>query len=71
MTKHLLVGHLQERSSSFEVQSLQDLLVLLLDETKDALLDCEPGRFPALQGRAQAYDGLLRLLRRQAILPKE
>lgn len=58
---------LHERRGTHEVHTLLDLLNTLLEATKNNLLTCELNEFNRLQGEAQAYDKLIRLITRPSI----
>lgn len=62
-----LVKELQQRVASHEVQTTLDLLALLLEGAKNNLLTCTSEEFNRLQGEAQTYDKLIRLLTRPSI----
>lgn len=62
---------LHEHRGTFEVQTTLELLNLLLEAAKNNLLTCDPNAFNRLQGEAQAYDKLIRLITRPSPnLPK-
>lgn len=58
---------LHERRGTHEVHTTLELLNLLLEGAKNNLLTCEPNEFIRLQGEAQAYDKLIRLITRPSI----
>lgn len=58
---------LHERRGSFEVQTTLELLNLLLEGSKNNLLACQEIDFLKLQGEAQAYDKLIRLITRPSL----
>jgi hypothetical protein len=62
-----LVKQIRDRAASFEVQSVLDLLTMLLEGAKNNLLTCNSNDFNRLQGEAQTYDKLMRLLTRPGI----
>lgn len=59
-----LIKALQERRAAYEVQTTLDLLGILLEGAKNNLLTCDQNEFNRLQGEAQAYDKLIRLITR-------
>lgn len=62
---------LQGRKSSIEVQALVQLLEVLIDRVKVELVGAALERVPALQGEAQAYQKLTKLIHREDISPTE
>ena len=60
------------KDSSPEVQAVLKLLALLFDEARDRLLVANPETFMPLQGEANAYRSLLKmLLTPRPSIPKE
>lgn len=69
-----LIENIQSRIASYEIQQVIDLLTVLLEETKDQFLTCATHDFPRVQGEAQTYEKILRLLNRppiKTLIPKE
>lgn len=64
-----LVRAIQDRRTSYEVQNVLELLKLLLEGVKTNLLTCSKEEFAKLQGEAQTYDKLVRMLTRQSMSP--
>lgn len=58
---------LRERKGSLEVTSIMEVIELKLDEVKEQLLTCDEDEFRRLQGEAQAYEKLTRLLTRKPL----
>lgn len=58
---------LHERRGTHEVRTALELLEMLLEGAKNNLLTCEQNEFNRLQGEAQAYDKLIRLITRPSI----
>jgi len=59
-----ILRSLQARYSSEDVSNIRELMDLLLEETKRNLVACPSDEFARLQGEAQAYMRVLKLLRR-------
>lgn len=59
-----LVRNLQERRGTADVHMMLELLDMLLEGAKNNLLTCVENEFNRLQGEAQAYDKLIRLITR-------
>lgn len=55
-----------QKSTAFEAIAFKELLVLMIDDAKDALLDAQPSDFHKLQGEAQALRKLHTLVTRPA-----
>lgn len=53
-----------QKSSAFEAQSVKELLELLVEDAKDALLEAQPSEFLKLQGEAAALRRLQTMLTR-------
>lgn len=53
--------------ATYEIQQVTDLLSLLLDDAKNSLTTCAADDFARLQGEAQTYDKLLRMISRPTI----
>lgn len=69
-----LVDMLYERRATHEVQSMMVLLNLLFEEAKHTLVTCDPTAVCRVQGEAQTYEKLIRMLTRPGlkdITPKE
>ena len=62
-----LIQQLKDRAGSFEVQTTIELLQVMLDGAKNNLLTCTGNDFNRVQGEAQTYDKLIRLLTRQSL----
>lgn len=62
-----LVQALQARRTSYEVQHMLELLKVMLEGAKNNLLTCGKEEFAKLQGEAQTYDKLMRMLTRQSV----
>lgn len=58
---------LHERRGTHEVRTVLELLAALLEGAKNNLLTCDLNEFNRLQGEAQAYDKLIRLITRPGI----
>jgi hypothetical protein len=65
--RHRLLKAIQERSATYEIQHVMELLDLLLSEARDNLVNCSAEDFPRLQGEAQTYDKLIRQLTRPSV----
>ncbi len=64
-----LVRQLRSRPDSQEFQWLLKLTASLLESAKNELLEAQPEKLSLLQGKAQAYKELTRLLTRPDIAP--
>jgi hypothetical protein len=63
----MLARTLHERRGTHEVHTALELLDGLLEGVKNNLLTCDSNAFNRLQGEAQAYDKLIRLITRPSI----
>lgn len=59
-----LTSDLYMRRTAHEVTQVHTLLGLLFEEAKHNLVKCNPGDFARIQGEAQAYENLIRMLTR-------
>lgn len=66
-----LVKAIQERAATYEVQQVMDLLKLLLEESKNNLVNAAPDRVMAVQAEAQTYTSLIRMLTRPSIQTRQ
>lgn len=66
-TQQTLIENIQARQNTYEVQQFVELLRLLLSESMTSLLVCNAEEFPRVQGEAQTYDKILRMLSRPAL----
>lgn len=55
-----------QKSTAFEAAAVKELLELMIEDAKEALLDAQPGDFHKLQGEAQALRKLLNMVTRVA-----
>lgn len=62
-----LVQALQARRASYEVLHMLELLKVMLEGAKNNLLTCGKEEFAKLQGEAQTYDKLIRMLTRASV----
>lgn len=62
-----IIAAIQSRAGTYEVQQVMDLLGLLLEDSKNNLLVCASAEFPRVQGEAQTYDKLIRMLTRPSL----
>lgn len=62
-----LIDALQARVGASEFSQMMDLLRLLLEEALQELIHAAPADVARLQGEAQTYDKLMRMLRRPNI----
>lgn len=65
-----LIKAIQERSGTYEIQQVHDLLNLLLEDSKHNLVNADKERIFHLQAEAQTYAGLIRMLTRPSIRPQ-
>lgn len=66
-----LFAKLHARTESYEIQTLNELLVTLLDEHKDMLLSCDEKAFPRIQGGAAMLAHLINRINRKVNLPTQ
>jgi hypothetical protein len=50
-----------------ELQLVMDLLRSELEKTKDEMVSCDPLDFEKLQGKAQAFDGLIKTMTKPSL----
>jgi DNA-nicking Smr family endonuclease len=62
--REALLQELHRRRDQPDVAAFLDLLGVMLDECKNALVTCPAEEFLAMQGEAQAYDRLIKLVAR-------
>lgn len=62
-----LIDALQQRVGTPEYNQLVELLTLCLEEVQREFVTCSPADFQRLQGEAQVYDNLVRMLKRPSI----
>lgn len=62
--REALLAELHRRQDQPDVQAFMALFQVMLEECKMALLECQPEQFLAVQGEAQAYNKLIRLVAR-------
>lgn len=62
-----LERHLQERLHSQEIQKVLEFLRYELEGVKDQMVRCDPLDFERLQGKAQAYEGLIKTMTRPSL----
>lgn len=55
------------RLHSQEIQMVLDLLRAELEGVKDQMVRCDPLDFERLQGKAQAYEGLIKTMTRPSL----
>lgn len=55
-----------QRSSAFEAAAVKEMLELMIEDAKDALLDAQPNDFQRLQGEAQSLRKFHMLVTRPA-----
>lgn len=65
-----LIKAIQDRSGTYEVQQVMDLLNLLLEDSKHNLVNADKDRIFHIQAEAQTYSGLIRMLTRPSIRPQ-
>lgn len=65
--QQIRIDNIQARQSSYEVQQFVELLQLLLEDAKESLVACTSEDFHRVQGEAQTYDKILRMLNRLPI----
>lgn len=58
---------IQDRQGTHDVQQVMELLDVLREQAKERLMTCSLTDFNSLQGEAQAYDKLIRMLRRPVV----
>ena len=57
----------QARKGHPEYQVVLDIVGMMLDDAKDALMTAAPDQFMVKQGEARAYDTLIRVLTRPTL----
>lgn len=62
-----LIENIQTRQNTYEIQQFIELLNLLLEDSKETLLACTAEEFPRVQGEAQTYEKILRMLNRPSL----
>ena len=50
-----------------EIQLVMDFLRSELEKTKDEMVSCDPLDFEKLQGKAQAFDGLIKMMTKPSL----
>lgn len=65
--QQILIDNIQARQTTYEVQQFVELLQLLLEDAKESLLACNAEEFPRVQGEAQTYEKILRMLNRPSL----
>lgn len=63
----LLEAEIQARLHSQEIQKVLELLRSELEVIKDQMVRCDPLDFERLQGKAQAYEGLIKQMTRPSL----
>lgn len=58
----------KDRLDSLDTQKVLELIRLELEVCKDQFVKCDELEFERLQGKAQAYDGLIRLMTRPSLV---
>jgi len=57
----------QDRRDSSDVRAVLELVEAELEIVKDQMVSCDPLIFEGLQGKAQAYVGLIKLMTREPL----
>ncbi len=74
VTKAELASLLRDRKDSYELQTMTQMLELMLEEMKCKLINCHPEVVGRYQGMAQAYADMINAIQRTPVnitAPKE